>query len=297
MNQVIWRGMLAMTICVFIHAFVITRVFPAIKRKEKLSVSLSEMIAVVLIYGACALVLFLFLKPLPKIQPAAGILKIQDYIIIFFAQFATVFLNIMFSALEAKIKKQKLSEIKASRPLLKSPVTLVLTIFIVPFMEELICRKILGDAALNLGAYFFIFLSAIIFGMMHILSGRLALPFSMFYLGLLYASLYALTGSLWIPVIYHILYNVLLTLVPEFIESMKKPSQAFYMLSLGILGLIASWRLYIILPHLFLHNEQSETVRRIILTHPAIFIYLLVSILTAFYLSRKKRADKNHEIN
>ena len=86
---------------------------------------------------------------------------------------------------------------------------LLLLLFLTPLFEELAFRIIPGDRLLPEQKNFYVLASALLFGLAHWPTAGWKTVIVTFYLGLIWANVYAQTRSLPIVVVLHILYNLL----------------------------------------------------------------------------------------
>jgi len=290
MDQVIWLSMLGMATGVVFQRILIAFLLPLLKRRSKIKEDHINALLIILSVVSATIILYLFLRPLPTwtIKPTA--LSPLDYVLVFFAQFLTLVINIICISIRSFLRKEKLSE-NESFSYFSTPSKCFLTLIFMPVLEEFISRKIPGDRAILQGGLFFIFLSALIFAMMHILSREYFLVFSTFYIGLLYAWIYLHSGSVWIVILYHISHNFFLVYLLQTMKNKKIMNLYFYFLILS--GIVSSILLYPRFKQSFSGKELSQTgnILKTIFTHPGTLIYLIASILAVIHI-RYTRKDK-----
>ncbi len=95
-------------------------------------------------------------------------------------------------------------------------VTLIFTCILAPILEELFFRKVVCDRLIPLGEGYAIFVSAVLFGLMHQNLYQFAYAFLS---GALFALIYVKTGKLIYSTLYHIIINTLGGIVAPWITS------------------------------------------------------------------------------
>lgn len=85
-----------------------------------------------------------------------------------------------------------------------NPLKLLFMVIMAPLMEELICRKLIIDRARQYGEKTAVFLSAIVFGLLHQNFFQFFYAFGM---GLIFGYIYIRTGCLRYPILLHAIYN------------------------------------------------------------------------------------------
>ena len=98
-----------------------------------------------------------------------------------------------------------------------NPLKIVVLVILAPLLEEYICRKQLIDRTRQYGEKTAVFLSALVFGLLH---QNLFQFFYAFGLGLVFAYIYTRTGRLRYPVLLHIIINFMGSVVAPWILSL-----------------------------------------------------------------------------
>ena len=137
--------------------------------------------------------------------------------------------------------------------MLESPVTtppvsfegpwhLFLLLFLTSLFEELAFRKIPGDRLLPKHEELYLFASALLFGLAHWPGAGVKTVIVTFYLGLIWAKVYAKTRNLPLVVLLHILYNLLSGFLPSLLGSVSVYARAGFILVLLLLSVVAMIR-------------------------------------------------------
>ena len=166
--------------------------------------------------------------------------------------------------------------------------TLILTVFVAPAMEELMFRKMLVDRLIPFGQRFAVVVSGISFGLFH---GNF---FQFFYacaLGMIFAYVYSSTGKIRYNVILHMLLNLMGGVLPmALLESVYGGS----LLAMALTALLPLWMGFSIiativmavrfLPRLSWTKPWSGLSRgeraRAFLLAPGVWVFLAVCIWT-----------------
>lgn len=207
--------------------------------------------------GLC--IMFFLLKDLPTFRMVPKSFTVTNYLVVFFAQFFAFILIAVFSVLEIKLGllRPELFEKKEKKE--NKGLNALLLILVVPFLEELLSRKLLGNVLGGENARFFIYMSALFFSLLHLQTGRIAVATATFYVGFLWAWVYAASGSLLLCALYHSLYNLMMVFVPEYLQERKgKMAHSLWIAGLILAGSIGITLLTVRLPH-YLPPEFSQT--------------------------------------
>ncbi|MDI9520434.1 MAG: CPBP family intramembrane metalloprotease [Bacillota bacterium] len=198
--------------------------------KNKLSKEYSQLLSTALLYLPSLGILLLFIKDLPASQVSSKGFLAADYVVVFLAQFFAFALMGIISTLEIKLGLVSPQTLKRQNEDNKGIINVLLLTIIVPFLEELTSRKLLGDLLGDSQIGLFLWLSALVFSLIHLQTGRIAVPVGMCYTGFLWAWVYAASGSLLLCTAYHILFNLLMVILPEHLEGKisQKAHGAYY---------------------------------------------------------------------
>ena len=186
--------------------------------KNKLSKKYSQLLSMALLYLPGLGLLLLFISGLPASQVSSKGFAAADYLVVFLAQFFAFVLMGLFSVLEVKLGLTSIQILERQNEDNKGILSTLLVTTAVPFLEELLSRKLLGDLLGDGQTGLFLWLSALVFSLIHLQTGRVALPISTFYIGFLFAWVYAMSGSLLLCTAYHSLFNLMMVILPEHLE-------------------------------------------------------------------------------
>jgi membrane protease YdiL (CAAX protease family) len=201
--------------------------------KRRLPKESEQMLSTALLYLPGLGLLLLFINDLPVFQVSPQGFVTADYAVVFAAQFFAFMLMALFTALEIKlglVMPQALQKQKEG----KNALNVLLLLMLVPLMEELLSRKLLGDLLGTGQVRLFLCTSALVFSLLHLQTGRLAVAVGMLYAGFLWAWVYASSGSLLLSTVYHALFNLLMVFIPEHLER-KKSDKAHRMYIAGLM--------------------------------------------------------------
>ncbi len=170
------------------------------------------------LYGPCLLLLWLLIRPVPKVPVAPLDWGFTAYLGVFAAQLFMMPLAIVFTFVESKLWGERLEDHAKDEAGEPSPTDGIYLLLLAPFFEELFTRKFLYDRLAGYNLMLFLFAAACFFGLMHAMTGRLAVVMSTIHTGFVLALIYAASGSLWLAVLFHALSNFLLVLLPQRLE-------------------------------------------------------------------------------
>lgn len=290
MDRTIWMIFLALTTNIAFMAGFSLYLADPVKRRLKLKPELFSFITENVLYLIWIASMLLFTRGLPS-QPFSDYRQPTDwwnYLIVFFANFAGVFLIVLLTPLDAALSGKKLSEYGSENEPSHIYNTLIL-LFIAPLVEELIFRYFMGRLVIHHGLLFFLLFSAVSFALFHLNNLKISLVAFTFWGGLMWSWVYLASGSIRLATLYHIASNFLLGCLPEkFPEKIQFPFRG----TLALLGLGATVYMALNLKS-FLFGEDPSRIGPVfaeIFTHPGPYLLILVSLL-AGYLIQKKRAS------
>lgn len=246
-----------------------------------------------ILYGPCQLILWLLIRPLPPTKARLLSWSPVHYLIILAAVFFSIPILILSTVLEARLRRQSLAALaEAHSEPLHSAFDIFNLLVIVPFMEELFSRQFLYTRLAAASPMLFIFFSALCFALCHSITGRLALVLSTFWQGLLYALLFAATGSLLLPTLYHALANLGLFILPTCLEKAGQIKRARFLQSglvlIGLCGfIIFLLNLNTLLPPAI--RAQSGAAWQAILSNPGTWILLAAGLSAYVYKGLRLR--------
>lgn len=206
------------------------------KKKHGWSEQATSFLSLAVLYLPGLLFLWLMIADLPPIPFSPPGMAWGDCLLVFIAQFFSLALMAAVSALEGRVRGKGM-DASAKKQLYQKPYDYLHLLVLVPLMEELLTRGLLGERLAGAGAPTFLFLSALIFSLIHLQTGRLSVPIGMFWNGLLWAWVYWASGSLWMSVLFHGLYNLLATCLPEYLQRRRsEKAMSVYMAVLLLAG-------------------------------------------------------------
>ncbi len=247
------------------------------QKKGILSPLKKDLLSIATLYLPGFLLMWLFIGalpvlPLPHHEPA-----VWDLLILLMAQFFAIILIGLFTFVEVKLTglpKEALIPDKTPKSLAQS----ALIVLLVPVLEEVLARGLLGDRLAAQAPMLFICLSALVFSLMHLQTGRFAVALGMLYTGFLWALAYWLTGSLLYPCLMHILSNLLIYWLPDYLSNQSNKAQAPYMALLSLIGL-TGFVLFLFNAKRLLASAVSPglfSALRDIFTNPGIWVLIIV---------------------
>ena len=205
--------------------------------KGRLPKDKKYLVSTALLYLPGLGLLLLFIKDLPAFQVSPQGFGTADYIVVFMAQFFAFVLMVPFTILEIKLGLVTSQAWEQQQKEKSQGLNAVLLILVVPLMEELLCRKLLGDILGNDQAGLFLCMSAIVFSLLHLQTGRIAVAVGMLHTGFLWSWVYVSSGSLLLCTAYHILFNLLMTFIPEYMKKItSEKANGIYTIVLSLIG-------------------------------------------------------------
>lgn len=164
---------------------------------------------------------------------------------------------------------------------------LLLLLFLTPLFEELAFRIIPGDRLLPEQKNFYVLASALLFGLAHWPTAGWKTVIVTFYLGLIWANVYAQTRSLPIVVVLHILYNLLSGGITTLLGGISPVVQILYIFALlflsiiGVLLTVRQWR-----KRRMSFSLPQKKSWRIIFQTKGFWLYIAMLVLSRFLLER-----------
>ncbi len=235
-NEPITRYTLGVSAMFSLYWLCLRFVVSPLHAKRKLPKESQQLLSTALLYLPGLGLVWLFIKDLPVFQVSPQGFAAADYVVVFAAQFFALVLMALFSMLEIKlglVSQQALEQKNDDNKGLNA--LLVLTV--IPLLEELLSRKLLGDLLGTDQTGLFLWLSALVFSLIHLQTGRIAVPVGMFYTGFLWAWVYACSGSLLLCTAYHILFNLMMVIIPERLEERNfHKAHSIYLAGLVLTG-------------------------------------------------------------
>lgn len=292
-QEIIIRVTLGISAMFCLYWLCLYGIIKPLKRKRMLSDIAAAWLSAAALYLPGLALFLLITKGIPagSLQPLN--LGVGAYVVVLAAQFFSVFIMMVFSTIEMKLLGSQPADLEsAGNP--QSGRGQFLILLLIPVLEEVLMRKLLGDRAVALGVPLFLVLSAFAFSLVHLQTGRLAVAAAMLYNGFLWAFLYAATGSLVLPVLYHILNNLVLTNVPERLKE-KKGSKAHsvFMAGVAVIGVVGFIFLLINKNRYFPESWQAamgEAWRQIFLS-PGAWVLVVCCVLSFMLAKRFKQMD------
>lgn len=263
-------------------------VLPQSQRHQWTNSRLSA-VSLLVLYIPGLLLLWLFIKDLPVLPlPPAHIVP-GDYLLIFLAQFFSVVLMALVTVMEDKAQGKALST-QEKKPQYQNMYDYVHLLVLVPLLEELLARGLLGARTAGVDVLGFYLLSALVFALIHLQTGRVAVVVGMFWNGLMWAWVYVAGGSFLVSALFHGAFNLLATCLPEYLE--KRYSQqimGLYMVSLFFLGVVGAGLLWFnrirLLP--MVDGEQLLKAAGAILSSPGTWV-LIVACIVSYFMKKPR---------
>jgi membrane protease YdiL (CAAX protease family) len=259
--------------------------------KRKLSKDSKQLIHTALLYLPGLGLLLLLTKDLPSYPVSSQGFATTDYAVVFAAQFLAIVIMTLFSILEIKlglVSPRALADNEEDNRILN----VILLLTVIPLMEELICRKLPGDLLGNGQIRLFLCLSALVFSLLHLQTGRIAVAVGMFYTGSLWALVYAGSGSLLLCTTFHILFNLIMVFVPGLLKKkVSGKAEAIYHTGLALTGTIG----FLLLAFNFAHylppaSSGIESPWRHIFSNWGFWVLAAICILSYFRARKALKA-------
>ena len=204
--------------------------------KRKLPKEKQQLLSTALLYLPGLGLLLLFIRDLPVFRVSPQGFGAADYIVVFAAQFFALVLMGLFTVLEIKLGLVSQQALEQQNDDNKG-INALLLLTVVPLLEELISRKLPGELLGSSQTGLFLCLSALVFSLIHLQTGQIAVPAGMFYTGYLWAWVYAGSGSLLLCTAYHILFNLMMVIIPERLrETVSQKAHNIYLACLALTG-------------------------------------------------------------
>ncbi len=269
---------------------------PRLFGKGKFSKGKSAVLGTAVLYLPGLGLLLLLIKDLPVLPVIPKNFVFADYAAVFAAQFFAFVLMALCSTLEIKLGllNPKLLESQDEE---NKGVDALLTLTVIPLMEELISRKLLGDVLGTDHLRLYLYLSAIVFSLIHFQTGRIAVPLGMFYTGFLWAWVYAASGSLLLCTAYHISFNLFMVFIPEWLEKMKSQKvHGIYYAVLALTG-VTGFLLMVFNSSHYLPPELSEiNPWRRIFSNGGLWVLAAVCMLS-YFLGRRAMKTRGSKLD
>ena len=184
-----------------------------------------------------ALPIFIFMtKPLPKVVPHKekmgflgwlGGLCIAELAMMTGNYISNILLVIIESALNTTTQNPVAEATEQSNVW----ITIIFMCIIAPLLEELFFRKIVCDRLLVLGEGYAVFVSSVLFGLIHRNFYQFAYAF---FLGLLFSFIYVKTGKIRYSAIYHMILNFFGGVVTPYLVEQLQIERLINMLETGV---------------------------------------------------------------
>lgn len=103
----------------------------------------------------------------------------------------------------------------------------------------MLTRGLLGARSAGTDILLFLMLSALVFSLIHLQTGRIAVVTGMLWNGLLWAWVYVASGSFLVSALFHGIFNLLATCLPEHLEKKRsEKAMSAYMSALLLAGVV-----------------------------------------------------------
>lgn len=304
MDRIIFLFTLALAVAVVLQNAFTLWVTVAIKRKWKEKAE--DFMLPLEIFGYMIWLLCVLLIPrslgtsaLATFTPKA---EWWQFLLAFFAQFASVVLMILSAVIWSKLSGKEMEtgqEPDKNEVMSKTVRGLLSVLIFAPLAEEIVFRKILGQYASGEGVMFFIILSAITFGLMHLPMLNFQVLIFTSWCGFILSWVYLASGSFLLVFLFHAGSNLCLGVIPE---NLPKKYEEVSQLLLMLLGVIATIYIGFNLD-LFIHQEdlaKSGSIFTKIFTNMGTYIFITAGVLSGIMFKRfiaKRKAEKEKEEN
>ncbi|NLZ89631.1 MAG: CPBP family intramembrane metalloprotease, partial [Clostridiales bacterium] len=174
-NEPITRYTLGVSAMFSLYWLCLRFVVSPLHAKRKLPKESQQLLSTALLYLPGLGIVWLFIKDLPVFQVSPQGFAAVDYVVVFAAQFFALVLMALFSMLEIKLGlvSQQVLEQKNDD---NKGINALLVLTVIPLLEELLSRKLLGDLLGTDQTGLFLWLSALVFSLIHLQTGRIAVP-------------------------------------------------------------------------------------------------------------------------
>ena len=200
-------------------------------------INISLLLDTALLYLPGLGLLLLFIRNLPVFEISPYSFRTEDYFVALLAQFFAFVLMVPISNLETKFGLVSSQALEKQSEEQSKGINVFLLMIVVPFMEELLFRKMLGDLLGSGQTALFLCLSALVFSLIHLQTGRIAVAIGMFYNGFLWAWVYAGSGSLLLCAALHILFNLMMDFIPNLLKKTSSKAHGLYFVGLVLAGI------------------------------------------------------------
>lgn len=207
---------------------------PQLFESKELLVITNTALSILTLYGVALPIFLLMTKSLPKIKPTKekmGFLKwLGGFCIAFLAMMTGNYIsNMLIIAIESLSGTTLVNPIESA--IEQGIVPIIYICLIAPVLEEIFFRKIVCDRLLPLGEGYAVFVSAVLFGLIHQNFYQFAYAF---FVGLIFAFIYVKTGKLIYSMLYHVIINILGSVVAPFIIKQVDIDRLLTMLETGV---------------------------------------------------------------
>ena len=258
-----------------------------LKKQDRLSNTQAEALSMAFLYLPCLYVLWLMIRDVPKLEATTLEWSTGQYVLIFFALFFTTLIMTVTALIEAKVRGISIEELNEDNgTAFNKPLDYLTSLLLAPIMEELFARKFIFDRLAGESLMLFILFSAFCFGMIHFITGKLMVVLGMFYLGFMLSLVYAASGAIYLPILYHALFNLSVVLIPELLIKHDKEKQAIIFRLLLLISGITGFVLFLIKRDELLPADlwtQTGAVWKMIFANPGSWILIIVMLVIYIY--------------
>ncbi|MDO4438225.1 MAG: CPBP family intramembrane metalloprotease [Eubacteriales bacterium] len=165
--------------------------------------------------------------------------------------------------------------------------TLIFAVILGPIAEELVYRKLVIDRLLFMGEKTSVFMSALIFALMH---ENFYQFFYAFLVGFIFASIYLRTGEIKYTIVMHVIINFMGSIVVNLVTGMGLITQIIYLAGIFIITLAGIFYLFrFIAMYRLKDNAELKAFSlpwfKFVFSSPTFIIFLIITVVSSFLKS------------
>ena len=218
----------------FVASYALNTFLPHLLESKDIYAFINIALSIFTLYGVAMPIFLLMTRSLPKIKPTKekmGFLKwLGGFCIAFLAMMTGNYIsNMLIIMIETLSGTTTVNPVESA--IEQGIIPIIYMCVIAPILEELFFRKIVCDRLLPLGEGYAVFVSAVLFGLIHQNFYQFAYAF---FVGLIFAFIYVKTGKLIYSTLYHVIINFLGSVVAPFIIKQVDLDRLVNMLETGV---------------------------------------------------------------
>lgn len=297
-NAILFRYGMGLTLMYVLYMMLNRFVVSSLVRKGRFSTSQCAFFSQLLLYVICLPVLWLMIRTVPTLPAARLNWGPSQFVIAFGALFFALPLMATIGLAEAKLWGQHPEDLQKTNQIrFESIFDFASTLIMAPFMEEFFVRTLLYNRLAGNNMMLFVLFSAFCFGTIHFITGKFMVVAGTFYGGIIFALVYAASGGIGLPFIFHASFNVCMVLIPECLQKTKRKKAArIYGVGLFALG-ITCFLLLIVKREEFLTSEmlaQLSIALKTVVSNAGTWILAIAMAIMYLYQRAKLYSLSDH---